>query len=256
MGAWWYREVVVTGRLPLALALLAFVATFLVIRTVTRMIRAGRGPFRNVTGPGGTHIHHVVPGIVLMVVGGFCALGFSRHHAAAEVMAVVFGVGAGLVLDEFALVLYLDDVYWSEDGRKSVEAVVLTAALGSLLTLGFAPFGTEELTPEERENRFSLVSAVAGNVLLALVTLAKGKFRLAVVGVLVPFVALFGAVRLARPGSWWDRRVYRGRPRTRARARRRAHRYAAGWGRLGRRLDELLAGTPDDRPGPPRRPSR
>ncbi|GAA4957826.1 hypothetical protein GCM10023238_25670 [Streptomyces heliomycini] len=59
---------------------------------------------------------------------------------------MLFGIGAGLVLDEFALILHLDDVYWTEAGRKSVEAVVLTAALVGLLLAGFAPFGVNDLT--------------------------------------------------------------------------------------------------------------
>lgn len=60
---------------------------------------------------------------------------------------MLFGIGAGLVLDEFALILHLDDVYWSEDGRKSVEIVVLTAALVALMLGGFLPFGVNDLTP-------------------------------------------------------------------------------------------------------------
>ena len=74
MGHWWYRNIVEPGKLPLLLALASFVLTFLVTRAITRLIRAGKGPFRNVT-PGGVHIHHVVPGVVLMVVGGFGAVG-------------------------------------------------------------------------------------------------------------------------------------------------------------------------------------
>ena len=62
--------------------------------------------------------------------------------------AVFFGIGAGLVLDEFALILHLDDVYWSEQGRKSVEVVMLTAALVVLVLTGFTPLGVNDLTPE------------------------------------------------------------------------------------------------------------
>lgn len=68
MGHWWYRNIVEPGKLPLLLALVSFVLTFLVTRAITRLIRAGKGPFRNIT-PGGVHVHHVVPGVVLMVVG-------------------------------------------------------------------------------------------------------------------------------------------------------------------------------------------
>lgn len=241
---WWQQDIVDAGKLPLALALTAFLVTFLVVRTVTRMIRAGHGPFRNVS-TGGVHVHHVVPGVVLMLVGGFGAMVTDQHHLVSPLMAVLFGVGAGLVLDEFALILYMQDVYWSENGRKSAEAVMLTTAIVGLLLLGYAPFGTEELTRQERASRFGVATTVGFNMLCALVALVKGKFRMAVLGVLVPFVALIGALRLARPGSLWATYGYRSRPRARRRARARAERHDARWGTLRRRFQNVLVGKPD-----------
>ncbi|RRR66131.1 hypothetical protein EHS43_45070, partial [Streptomyces sp. RP5T] len=132
MGHWLHRNIVEPGKLPLLLALTAFVLTFLITRVITRLIRAGKGPFGNVS-TGGVHIHHVVPGVVLTVVGGFGAVASGRNGFGAGLCAVLFGMGAGLVLDEFALILHLDDVYWSEEGRKSVEVVVLTVALVGLV---------------------------------------------------------------------------------------------------------------------------
>lgn len=126
MGHWLERNIIEPGKLPLLLALAAFVLTFLITRVVTRMIRAGKGPFGNVKA-GGMHIHHVVPGVVLTVVGGFGAVASGQSGFGAGLCAVLFGMGAGLVLDEFALILHLDDVYWTEAGRQSVEVVVLTA---------------------------------------------------------------------------------------------------------------------------------
>lgn len=114
---------------------------------------------------------------------------------------MIFGIGAGLVMDEFALILHLDDVYWTEDGRKSVEVVVLTAALVGLLLLGFAPFGVNDLNDEEMQNRGSLLTTIGGNFLIALIALFKGKPKMALFGVIIPFVALFGAIRVARPTS-------------------------------------------------------
>ena len=122
-----------SSRMLLALA--SFVVTFVVTRVIVRMIRAGKGPFGNVKA-GDLHIHHVVPGVVLTVIGGFGAVASGRYGFGASAFAVIFGVGAGLVLDEFALILHLDDVYWTEDGRKSVEVVVLTAALVGLVLGG------------------------------------------------------------------------------------------------------------------------
>ncbi|WP_408056980.1 hypothetical protein [Streptomyces changanensis] len=247
---WFTRNVVEPGKLPLLVALASFVLTFLITRTVTRLIRAGRGPFRNVT-TGGVHIHHVVPGVVLTLVGGFGALGAlgaGRHTAAGLVCAVAFGAGAGLVLDEFALILHLDDVYWTEQGRKSVEAVVLTAALVGLVLGGFSPLGVDALTPEERQDRANLLATLGLNVLFVAVALLKGKFRMAVLGTLLPFVAVVGALRLARPGSPWSRRAYRNRPRARARAGLRAYRHDRRWVRLARRFQDVVAGFPDRLP--------
>ncbi|WMX47440.1 hypothetical protein [Streptomyces roseicoloratus] len=248
MGHWFSRNIVEPGKLPLLLALTSFVVTFLVTRAVTRLIRAGKGPFGNVSS-GGLHIHHVVPGVVLTILGGFGAVGSGRHGIGAAVFAVIFGIGAGLVLDEFALVLHLDDVYWSEDGRKSVEAVVLTAALVGLALAGFSPLGVNDLTADERQNRAAFILTLVLNFLLVLVTLVKGKFRMAVIGALVPFVAIVGAIRLARPGSWWSRHFYGRRHRARARSRIRTYRHDKRWVRVRRRVQDLIGGFQERVPG-------
>ncbi len=211
MGEWWHRNLVEPGKLPLLLALTAFVLTFVVTRVITRLIRAGKGPFGNVEA-GGLHIHHVVPGIVLTVIGGFGAVAGGRHGFGSAASAVIFGIGAGLVLDEFALILHLDDVYWSEAGRRSVEVVVLTAALVGLMLVGFSPFGVDGLDENEMQNRATVIRTVATNFLFSLVALSKGKVRLAIFGAVIPLVAIVGAVRLARPGSPWARRFYARRP--------------------------------------------
>ncbi|MBX7548689.1 hypothetical protein [Streptomyces sp. NPDC004232] len=247
MGHWWERNILEPGKLPLLLALAAFVLTFLVTRVITRLIRAGKGPFGNVRA-GGLHIHHVVPGVVLTVVGGFGAVASDRHGVAGAGSAVLFGMGAGLVLDEFALILHLDDVYWSEEGRKSVEAVVLTAALVGLLLAGFSPFGVNDLSQQELQSRGTVAASITGNFLLSLIALSKGKARTAVFGVIVPLVALVGAVRLARPGSPWARRFYGRRPRTRARATLRAYHHDRRWAGPRRAFQDLIGGKPDPRP--------
>ncbi|WP_371652320.1 MULTISPECIES: hypothetical protein [unclassified Streptomyces] len=245
--SWFNRNFVEPGKLPMLLALASFVLTFLVTRTITRLIRAGRGPFRNIR-PGGMHIHHVVPGVILTVVGGFGAVGSGRHGIGAGVFAVVFGVGAGLVLDEFALILHLDDVYWTEQGRKSVEVVVLTAALVLLALGGFSPLGVNDMTAQEQHDRASFILTLSINFCFVLLALFKGKFRLAIMGTLIPFVALVGAIRLARPGSPWARRFYRERPRARARSAMRVYRHDRRWTRLRRRAQDFIGGAPDRLP--------
>ncbi|GHG16755.1 hypothetical protein ACFFSH_18190 [Streptomyces filamentosus] len=249
MGHWFSRNILEPGKLPMLLALTSFVLTFLLTRTVTRLIRAGKGPFRNVSSAGGLHIHHVVPGVVLTVLGGFGAVASGRHGFGAAAFAVVFGIGAGLVLDEFALILHLDDVYWSEEGRQSVEVVVLTAALMLLPLSGFSPLGVDGVTAEERQDRVGFLLTLALNFLFILVTLVKGKLRMALIGVFVPFVALVGAVRLARPGSWWWRHLYGRRHRARARGTVRAYRHDKRWTRVRRRAQDLIGGFQERVPG-------
>ncbi|MFI8092837.1 hypothetical protein ACIF9R_31700 [Streptomyces sp. NPDC086080] len=244
MGQWLDRNIIEPGKLPLLLALAAFVLTFLITRAITRLIRAGKGPFGNVTA-GSVHIHHVVPGVVLIVIGGFGAVASGGHGFGSAFSAVIFGIGAGLVLDEFALVLHLDDVYWTEAGRKSVEMVVLTAALVGLLLAGFSPFGVDDPSEDELQNRAGVVVAVGVNFLFALIALSKGKARTAVFGVIVPVVALIGSVRLARPESWWARHFYRRRHRARARAILRAYRHDRRWSGPRRTFEDWLGGKPD-----------
>ncbi|WP_435240987.1 hypothetical protein [Streptomyces cucumeris] len=252
MGDWLERNIIEPGKLPLLLALTSFILSFVVVRTITRMIKAGRGPFRNIA-PGGMHIHHVVPGVVLTVIGGFGAVASGREGTGAAISAVLFGVGAGLVLDEFALILHLHDVYWSEQGRKSVEVVVLTASLVALVLSGFLPFGVNEVSEAEQSSRGAVIADVVVNFAFALFALVKGKLRIAVVGVLVPVVAIVGAVRLARPDSPWARRFYRRRPRARRRARKRADRHDARWRRVTRRLQDWIGGFSE--PPPPSSPA-
>ncbi|MET7615042.1 hypothetical protein [Streptomyces seoulensis] len=251
MGHWWERNILEPGKLPLLLALFSFVVTFVVTRIIVRLIRAGKGPFGNVKA-GGLHIHHVVPGVVLTVVGGFGAVASDRHGAGGAVAAVVFGIGAGLVLDEFALILHLDDVYWSAEGRKSVEVVVITAALVGLLLAGFSPFGVNDLSQAELQDRGGVIAFVAVNFLISLVALSKGKARTAVFGAIVPLLALAGAVRLARPASLWARRFYGRRPRARARSLLRAYRHDRRWAGPRRVIQDWIGGKPD--PSPARLP--
>ncbi|WP_151483996.1 hypothetical protein [Streptomyces albicerus] len=247
MGHWWTRNIIEPGKLPLLLALASFVLTFVITRIVVRLIRAGKGPFGNVKA-GGLHVHHVVPGVVLTVIGGFGSVASARHGFGSAMFAVVFGIGAGLVLDEFALILHLDDVYWSEEGRKSVEVVVVTAALVGLMLSGFMPFGVNDLSDEELQDRGSVILSIGVNFLFALMALGKGKARMAIFGVVVPFVALVGAIRLARPGSPWAKRFYRRRPRARAKSSLRAYRHDRRWAGPRRAFQDWIGGKPDPEP--------
>jgi hypothetical protein len=245
---WLERNIIEPGKLPLLLALVSFVLTFLITRGITRLIRAGKGPFRNVSGSGGLHIHHVVPGVILTIIGGFGAVAGGQHGFGSGLAAVLFGIGAGLVLDEFALVLHLADVYWTEAGRKSVEMVVLTASLVGLLLIGFSPLGVNDLSDDQEQNRATVIVNIVVNFGFALIALFKGRTRLAVFGVIVPVIALIGAVRLARPGSYWAKRFYRRRPRARAKSSLRAYRHDRRWIGPRRAFQDWIGGAPDPQP--------
>ena len=127
-------------RERLFLASLAFLVTFAIVRGITHLIRAGVGPLQNVTS-GGLHIHHLVWGILLLLVVGYVWLleiGVGSSWVA-SLTAIGFGVGAALTLDEFALWLNMRDVYWERQGRESIDAVIIFAGLLSVGIWGW-PF--------------------------------------------------------------------------------------------------------------------
>ena len=127
-------------RERLFLASLAFLVTFAIVRGITHLIRAGVGPLQNVTS-GGLHIHHLVWGILLLLVVGYVWLleiGVGSNWVA-SLTAIGFGVGAALTLDEFALWLNMRDVYWERQGRESIDAVIIFAGLLSVGIWGW-PF--------------------------------------------------------------------------------------------------------------------
>jgi hypothetical protein len=215
---WYSQEILQPGRQPMFLALMAFLVTFLATRAITRMIRAGRGPFRNVS-TGEVHVHHVVPGLVILLVGGVLALGSSEQGFWRQVAGIMFGMGAALVLDEFAMVLHLDDVYWSNEGRLSADAVTLAAVVMFSALLIIAPNrpNPDPQTDFALNLLGSLVFVVVWLVPI-LVSLLKGKLWMAAFAVAaIPF-AWVAAVRVARPGSPWAHFRYKHRPDKQAKA--------------------------------------
>jgi hypothetical protein len=120
-------------RERLFLASIGFLVTFGIVRGITHLIRAGVGPFHNVTS-GGLHIHHLVWGILILILVGYVWLieqGVGSNWIA-SLTAILFGVGAALTLDEFALWLNLQDVYWTGAGRESIDAVIIFISLLSV----------------------------------------------------------------------------------------------------------------------------
>src|SRR2546421_424715 len=210
------------GRGPAFLVLLAFLLSFGFIRTSARLMRSPRVTWwpGSVTTEGGLHIHHLVWGISLMLLSGFVAFASDLDRPWAQLTAIGFGVGAGLTLDEFALWVHLKDVYWSEEGRSSVDAVILSATFAALVVLGVRPFGLDEFSSVA-----GTVAVTAVCVVLVAISFLKGRILLGVISIFIPLVGAVCAFRLAKPGSPWARRRYTGkradrlrrsRPRVRA----------------------------------------
>jgi hypothetical protein len=222
---------------PMMWMFVAVLVTFVITRIVTRRIRAGAGSGLGNVHLGGVHVHHQVFGILIMIGTGTALLAATPEGTALNVAGVVFGVGVGLTLDEFALWLHLRDVYWSSEGRQSVDAVfcvlVVTGALigGADFVSGRVGTGTW----------WGSVGALAVTLGLSVLCLLKGKVVTGVIGIVLWPIAAAGAVRLAKPNSWWARRCYARRPRTSRRAEARFDaRYEARWNRLR----DLAAGAP------------
>ncbi|MDI2127977.1 hypothetical protein [Yinghuangia seranimata] len=214
---------------------LAFILTFLLTRTITRMIRAGKGPFRNIGG-GGVHVHHQVFGIFMMLIAGAAEFAYEPGGVARGILAALFGAGAALTLDEFALWVYMDDVYWSAEGRKSVNAVLGAAGIGLLLMLGANPF---DIGPGDSVPVAFFVIAI--NLAFALAAIFKGKVSTGLIGILVPFVAMVGTARIAKPDSPWARWRYPEGSRKREKALRR---FPPGERTWWDRFKDLVAGAP------------
>ena len=252
---WWERNIVEPGKLPLFLCALAFVVTFATTRTIVRSIRAGRGPFRNNVSAGGTHIHHVVPGTILMVSGGTLALA-TITEAANAVAGILFGIGLALVLDEFALILHLDDVYWEAEGRVSVDAVFLVGGVLVLLLLGASPEGVDDLSSEVETARWIILVQLLVVFGCVVVACLKGKVISASVG---PLHSPAGVVRRAPPGPTRAPRGRTGSTPTgssrEVRSLKRARRNDKLWRRPARRVQDLIAGAPSAEP-PPSSPAR
>jgi hypothetical protein len=220
------------------LLLAAMLLSFGFIRMSTRLMRSPKVPWwpGSVETGGGLHIHHLVFGIVFILLAGFLEFALQPESPWLEVLAIVFGIGAGLTLDEFALWLYLEDVYWAEEGRRSVDAVIVAAIVGGGFVLGFVPLDAGG------GGGVAVLAVVALNLAVCTLAALKGKVTSALVGMFVPVVGFAAAIRLARPGSPWARRRYKpGSPKlakAEAREQRRDSRV--------RRWQDRIGGRPSD----------
>ncbi len=234
------------GKEPILLLFIAFLVTFALTRLYTRLARVHGWGSGNV---GGVHVHHIIPGLVLMAAAGIAAFTpMGEDPLPRAILAIFFGIGSGLVLDEFALVFHLKDVYWSQEGQSSIIAFVMGAAFAGLFLVSSTPFGVADR--EEAQSATVFFVLVSFNVLFALITFLKGKPFLGTVGVIIPLVALVSACRLAKPTSPWSRWFYdpeRGHRRRRREKKlaRSTKRYTVGWqARFERGAYNLIGGKP------------
>jgi len=208
----------------------AFVLTYGVVRHITARVRSGRGRYGDVA-MGALHIHHMVWGVGLVLVCGTIGFAFRPEWPVNLVPAIGFGIGAALLLDEFALILYLRDVYWTAEGRGSVYAVLVMGLVVGMIALPLAP------SQLPRQSQPVVIAIAVVYILLTAVRLAKGKVFTCIVGLFVPPIVVYGAARLARPDSPWARVLYRRHKLARTRRRYRATR--ARERRRQRMLDTL-----------------
>jgi len=245
----WFTETIVeTGRLPLFCFLCSFLVAFLFIRFSVRMIRAQvRWWPGNVT-PGGMHIHHMVFGLVMMLVSGFVLIAVADVVTPVPtiICASLFGIGAALVLDEWALILHLSDVYWSQAGRSSVDAVFVAFTITCFFLLGIHPLGFQGdfdgLTEQDAATVTVTLVFFVLQLLLAVVTLAKGKLWSGLVGLFFSPLLIVTAIRVGRPHSPWSRWRYATRPKRMAKAVYREKTYRRPVIRAKIALQEAIAG--------------
>lgn len=225
-----------SGREPLFFLLLAFLLTFAAARTYTRLSRARgwrSGSLR------GVHLHHLVPGIITTLAAGTAIIAFRPGDDTMLTLSALFGCGAALTLDEFALLLHLDDVYWTDEGRSSIEATLMGFALGFLCLLATAPLVGD---PGKDVPHWVIGGILTVNMSFALVAFLKGKAKLGTFGILIPGLAIPAAVRLAKPGSLWAHRFYPSSKLSRSAARAALHhrRYA----HVRHRFYDAIGGAP------------
>ena len=254
---WFEDDILGRGRLPLVCCLVAFILTFFVTRTFVRYIRhrANRGVPPKWWEPrnihiGKMHIHHVVVGVLLVMISGvtLVALSVTGNELEYTASAIVFGIGAALVLDEYALILHLSDVYWEEDGRTSVDAVFAAVAVGGLLVLGLHPFlffiSLWHDTTHSVPLRAGVIFAMALTLPLAVLVVLKGKVWTGLIGMFFVPLLFIGAIRLSRPQAPWARWLYMSRLDKMARALQRERTLRRPVVRAKLWVQYTIAGTP------------
>ena len=241
----WDDQLVEHGRQYHFLVLVGFVGSFGFIRLSTRLMRSPRVPWwpGSIVSEGGLHVHHHVFGIVTMMVAGVVSFALTDVGFWYELCALAFGIGLGLTIDEFALWLHLDDVYWAEEGRSSIDATLIAVAAMGLILLGAAPY---EVTADSSLSRWSSPWRYSWFGARWSWSAPSSACSMGWLRVVVVVLAIYGAVRLAKPESFWARRFYgTRRPDKQAKAERR-FRSDRRTERLKKSVRDAVGGTPTE----------
>jgi hypothetical protein len=218
VGSEFQREIVDTGRLAGFLFFVALLGTFGFIRTSTYLIRKQVSWWPGNVSVGGTHVHHLVWGIFAMMIFGYIGIVWQPVSPWREIIAVLFAIGMGLTLDEFALWLELKDVYWSKEGRKSVDAMIIAGCIVGVLTVSFSAWVA--LADDVADGVTASLGAVGLlGIIVALVNVSKDKLWWALASLLIPVAGIPPALRLAKAHSIWARLFYDDAKKQRARER-------------------------------------
>lgn len=240
------------SRYALLWLLGAFILTTAMTRTATRYIRhrsdraesylretAKPGVFRDIV-IAGIHVHHQVWGILTCLFTGLLLITYTPQQGVMlNALAAAFGFGAALTLDEFAMWLHLEDVYWKEEGRTSISALIVAVVISIAMAIGANPFDVAPSSHGLPGAFFATASIV--NFIFVAITILKGKLPTGLIGVFVPLVSVIGAVRLAKPDSWWASKRYGDASPKRQRAQERfGEAYDARWNAIR----DLIGGRP------------
>ena len=241
----WDDQLVAHGRQYLFLVLFGLVGSFVVIRVSTRLQRSPRVPWwpGSIVSDGGLHVHHMVFGIATMMAAGVLSFALNDVGFWYEASALLFGIGMGLTIDEFALWLYVSDVYWAKEGRRSIDATLIAVAAMGLLLLGSVPF---EVFSDSGGDL--VASLILLGLLLWVVGVCFLKTRIfhGAVGLFFLPLAVYGACRIGKPDSPWGKRRYgERRPRKQAKAERR-FRPGRITERLKDRARDIVGGTTEE----------
>jgi lysyl-tRNA synthetase class 2 len=239
----WNDQLVANDRQGVFLVLVGFLGSFAFIRMSTRMIRAEVSWWPgNIESESGLHVHHLVFGIITMMVAGTLGFAAFGHSPLTEICALLFGIGVGLTIDEFALWVYLEDVYWAEQGRSSIDATVIAAALIGMIVIGVNPFEASD------EGATVIESIIAWLLILFFIGAAflKGRRLHGILGIFFTPLAIYATCRIGKPDSAWAHRRYgERRPKKQAKAEARFH--------PGRRTDrfkeafrDIVGGKPSE----------